>query len=56
MTRQPPFKVIIDLGNGVKLAAPFKKRWTLAEWRRMTAYVESCVGAPAPRDDLEAYK
>jgi len=33
--------IIIDLGKGVVLTAPFKRKWTLAEWRRMTAYIDN---------------
>ena len=49
-------RVTISLGKGVTVSIPFKKRWTLAEWRRMVSYVDSCVGDVQPKDDIEAFK
>ncbi len=42
--RKKPFKIKINLGKGVEITAPFKKRWTLAEWRRMTTYIDNTIG------------
>ncbi|MBN1274821.1 hypothetical protein JXA12_00805 [Candidatus Woesearchaeota archaeon] len=56
MKRKPHNTIIIDLGNGVKMAAPFKRTWTLAEWRRMTKYIDACIGNVKPKGDIEAYK
>ena len=50
------FTITIDLGKGVRINAPFKKKWTLAEWRRMNAYIDECVGNVAPQDELEAFR
>lgn len=51
--KQKTFTVTIDLGKGVKMKAPFKKKWTLAEWRRMSAHIESSTrGIPS----IEEYK
>lgn len=54
--KQKNFGVTIDLGNGVCINAPFKKKWTLAEWRRMHTYIDSCVGKVTPKDELEDYR
>ena len=48
------FIITIDLGKGVRLQAPFKRHWTLTEWRRMTAFIDGSVSSAAP--DLEDYK
>ncbi|MBD3208996.1 hypothetical protein GF367_01075 [Candidatus Woesearchaeota archaeon] len=48
--------VVIDLGNNIKLSAPFKRHWSVAEWRRMTAYVEERIGHIRPTDDIEQYR
>lgn len=46
--RRNGFTITIDLGKGVRINAPFKRKWTLEEWRRMHAYVESCIGNVQP--------
>ena len=45
--------VYIDLGQNVLMRFPFKQKWDIEEWRRMTAYVESCVGNVEPTRDLK---
>ncbi|MBR9702654.1 hypothetical protein GOV10_01335 [Candidatus Woesearchaeota archaeon] len=35
--------ITIELGKGIELTAPFKKRWSVSEWRRMTAYIDRCI-------------
>lgn len=52
--RKPAYIITIDLGKGVRLQAPFKRRWTLAEWRRMTAYIDGAISRATP--SLEDYK
>ena len=47
--------ITIDLGKGVHINAPFKKRWSLTEWRRMQAHIDSCIGNVDP-SDYEAFK
>lgn len=53
MTKKTQNHVYIDLGNNVLMRFPFKKRWDIEEWRRMTAYVESCVGTVQPERELK---
>ena len=48
------FTITIDLGKGVRVNAPFKKKWTLTEWRRMHAYIDERVGNVMLPDDMEA--
>lgn len=35
--------ISIDLGNGVKMSAPFKKNWSIGEWRRMVAHIDTAT-------------
>jgi DNA primase len=49
------FLITIDLGKGVHITAPFKKQWSLAEWRRMQSHVDSCIGNVQP-SNYEAFK
>lgn len=51
-----PSRITIDLGKGAVLSLPFKRHWTLAEWRRMVAYADSCIGDVQPKDAIEAFK
>ena len=36
-------KFVIDLGKGVELSAPIKKRMTIEEWHRMVSYISSII-------------
>ncbi len=49
-------RITIDLGKGAVLSLPFKRHWTLAEWRRMVAYADSCIGDVQPKDAIDAFK
>lgn len=47
MVRNKPFKITIELGNGVEITAPFKKTWSVEEWMRMTAFIQRSLGSVA---------
>ena len=49
--KRKSFTVTIDLGKGVRINAPFKKKWTLAEWRRMQLYIDECIGSVRPENE-----
>jgi hypothetical protein len=51
--KQKTFNITIDLGKGVKMNAPFKKNWTIGEWRRMVAHMDNTTRNVV---DLEEYK
>ncbi len=53
MTQKPPFHVTIDLGKGVKLNIPFKKHWSVAEWRRMASFIDASVKSTPEFDDYK---
>ncbi|MCF7798351.1 hypothetical protein K9M74_00440 [Candidatus Woesearchaeota archaeon] len=36
-------KIVIDLGKGVVLVAPVKRKMTVDEWKRMSSYVSSLI-------------
>ena len=38
-------RIRIDLGKGVVLSAPIKSRMTIAEWNKMTQYVNRLLAA-----------
>lgn len=53
MTKTKGFTIKINLGKGVTISAPFKKDWTVAEWRRMTAHIDTTIaGVP----NIEKFK
>lgn len=53
MTKHKAFTITIDLGKGVKISAPFKKDWSVAEWRRMVKHIDTTIaGVP----DMEKFK
>lgn len=37
------------MGKGVVLTAPFKRRMTIDEWRRMVAYIDGILAHDAVR-------
>jgi hypothetical protein len=36
-------KFVIDLGKGLELSAPIKKRMTVHEWHRMVTYISNIL-------------
>ena len=41
-------KFVIDLGKGVELSAPIKKRMTIEEWHRMVSYISNIIEMTSP--------
>ena len=53
MAKPSKNSVYIDLGKGVLMRFPFKQKWEIEEWRRMVAYIESCIGTVEPERELK---